>query len=65
MKELVGKRYSRLVLNIVSAAEIPEDVEFDRKLFLKGDFVLRYDDCNQKPMKREKFLKEYKLCLMN
>ena len=61
MTELVGKQYYRTIFEFVNAAELPEDAQFMNVLFLKGDFVIKFPDGSQMPMKRDKFLSDFQL----
>jgi len=63
MTELIGKTYCRTHLEFVDAAELPEDAQFGGKLFLKGDFVIKYKDGTQAPMNRASFLRHFRECI--
>ena len=62
-KNIVGKKYYRIQYEFVDAAELPEDAQFGGKLFLKGDYVVKYGNGTQAPMSRSKFLKNFKQVL--
>jgi len=61
MVELNGKDYYKIAIEFVTAAELPENMNIDGTLYKKGDFVLQHENGLQAGMKREKFIKNYKI----